>query len=104
MAVKPSSAAAFSFFGSAVRSRSASSAAPKPAFSTAAITASAPVFDSSYTHTMLFASRLTCALSTPSSRPTAFSTAAEQAAQLMPVTENFFFVKRTPRLRAIRLD
>jgi len=42
---------------------------------------------------MLFASRLTCALSTPSSRPTAFSTAAEHAAQLMPVTENFFFVK-----------
>ena len=94
MAVNPSLGASFDFaFGTAdVCPASAASAAPKPAFSTAAITAEGSVFNSSYVHTILFASRFTCALSTPSKRLTAFSTAAEQAAQLIPVTENFFFV------------
>jgi hypothetical protein len=43
-------------------------------------------WDSSYSTTMLFFSRLTATCCAPGCLATAFSTRLEQAAQLMPVT------------------
>ena len=59
------------------------SAAPYPAYSTAAITASGATFPST---PMEFVSKLTEQAVTPGTFDTAFSTRALQAAQLIPVT------------------
>ncbi|OQA64373.1 MAG: hypothetical protein BWY37_02067 [Firmicutes bacterium ADurb.Bin262] len=66
--------------------------APYPAPSTALTTASLTPGEPSYSTLMELVSRLTLTASTPSTFLTAFSTAAEHAAQLMPVTSNFSFI------------
>lgn len=61
--------------------------APYPADSTAAIMLPS-VCSAPYTTCMLAVSRFTCTLRTPASFPTARSTRAEHAEQLMPLTRN----------------
>ena len=65
--------------------------APYPASVTAPIIFCVSSAVSSYSTTMLFFNKLTAILSTPGSLPTAFSTRALQAAQVMPVTLNCSF-------------
>ena len=66
-----------------------------PAFSTAAISAFAVSMVSS-SACMVPASRFTSAVSTPGTARLTFSTRAEQAAQVMPVTVKLSFIRIPP--------
>ena len=65
--------------------------APYPACSTAAIIFSSESTSSRYSTCILLVSKLTVKASTPSSFATLFSTRAEQAPHVIPVTSNFCF-------------
>ncbi len=63
-----------------------SASAPYPAAATAAVIASAEVWEGSKSAVMELESRFTWTFSTPATWLTAFSTLAAQAAQVIPVT------------------
>ena len=62
--------------------------APYPAWSTASLIAASTASSPEYVTSMLFLSRLTTAFSTPGTALVVFSTRAEHAAQVIPVTSN----------------
>ncbi len=77
------------------KSLSTSSSALYPAFSTVFIRSNSSIEPEGYSITALLVVRFTLALTTPSILLRAFSTLAEQAAQVMPSTRRTFFTRGT---------